>query len=145
MSSLPSALFKMSKIAVIGAGQMGAGIAQVVAQKAQLPVYLFDSKPEALRAGIASIESRLLMEVEKKKTSIEEYRLTTFRIQPIDALKQISDADMVIEAINEELSIKTTLFKQLNTIMDKEAILASNTSSISITKLASMVENPGRV
>lgn len=141
---MPS-LVKISKVAVIGAGQMGAGIAQVVAQKAQLPVYLFDSEPGALKLAIASIESRLIMDVEKGKTSTHEYRLARSRIQHIDKLEQASDADIIIEAINEDLAIKTKLFKQLNSIVNKEAILASNTSSISITKLASVVENPERV
>ena len=135
----------ISKVAIIGAGQMGCGIAQVVAQHAKVPVYLYDHNEITLKSNIAILDSRLLKHAEKGAFSMTEYKLLTSRIQPVLKLDLISDADIVIEAIREEETEKMNLFRAISPIVSSDAMIASNTSSISITRLASAMQNPGRV
>ncbi len=133
----------MQSIVVIGAGQMGAGIAQVSAA-AGLRVLLADQNieiAEKAKAGIAKQVNRL---VEKEKISSTKASETLDRIEPINGYDAISNADMVIEAATEREEIKRIIFEDVGKKMSKSAILASNTSSIPITRLAQASPDPER-
>ena len=134
----------IKKVGVVGAGQMGAGIAQVIATSGFSTV-LFDAQPEALARGISGIHKRLEQAVEKGKMTKELHDQTTKRLTPAHALSDFADCDLVIEAIIEQFEIKQSLFKQLDECVKPGAILASNTSSISITRIAASTSRPGKV
>jgi 3-hydroxybutyryl-CoA dehydrogenase len=131
-------------IAVIGAGQMGAGIAQVCADKG-LSVILSDATVEQAAAGKAKIAKILGKQVEKGKATAEDVSALLERILPAAVGDGLEKADLVIEAATENLELKTLLFKQLDAKMKPDAILASNTSSISITRLAGRTSRPEKV
>ena len=114
---------------------MGAGIAQVSAA-AGYTTLLWDSVPNATEKGYAGIENQLSKAVEKGKLSAEDKTKTLSNLKKAKDLSEFSSADLAIEAIVERLDTKLSLFTELNSIMKPAAILASNTSSISITKLA---------
>jgi 3-hydroxybutyryl-CoA dehydrogenase len=134
----------IKKVGVVGAGQMGAGIAQVIATSG-FSTILFDAQPEALTRGMAGIQKRLAQAVEKGKLSQELQEQTTNRLVQAKALSEFTDCDLVIEAIVEQFEVKKSLFKQLDEIVKPGAILASNTSSISITRIAAATSRPGKV
>lgn len=129
------------KIGVIGAGQMGAGIAQVMAMGGHTTL-LYDSNSESLTRGIAGIQSRLQQGVSKGKVSKEHADKSLQKLSKGSHLKDFADCDIVIEAIVEQFDIKASLFQQLDSIVKPECILASNTSSISITKMAAATKRP---
>jgi 3-hydroxybutyryl-CoA dehydrogenase len=131
-------------IGVIGAGQMGAGIAQVAAT-AGYQVKLFDTNKQSLDKGIAGITSLLSKAVEKEKIKQADKDKILSLITPSPELAQLSDCSIVIEAIIEQFEAKETLFKQLDQMLSADAIIASNTSSISITKLAATTKRPDKV
>jgi 3-hydroxybutyryl-CoA dehydrogenase len=133
-----------SKIGVIGAGQMGAGIAQVIAASG-FSTLLFDAQPSALTKGIEGIHNRLNQAAQKGKITAENATATINRLSPTTTLKDFSDCDLVIEAIIENFEYKAELFKQLDSIVKPAAILASNTSSISITRIAAATKRPEKV
>ena len=133
----------IQKVAVIGAGTMGNGIAQVLAQ-AGLPVYLRDVTQELIERGLSRIEQNLSRAVEKGKISSEESSSTRGRIRSGVDLGGAKDADFVIEAIVEDTKAKQDLFREVDGLLGPKAILASNTSSISITKLAAATSRPDR-
>lgn len=128
-------------IGVIGAGQMGAGIAQVAAASG-IKTILWDADQKALERGIGGIAGQLGKAVEKGKLTEVERNRTLGHLEQAASLNDFSAADLVIEAIIEKFDIKSKLFSQLDGIIPKHCILASNTSSISITKLASTVSRP---
>ncbi len=130
-------------ITVCGAGTMGAGIAQVSAQ-AGFNTFLFDINPVILAQAKIGIEKNLSVAVEKNKLSAEEKATTLSRLKFENDLLNCK-CDMAIEAIVERLDIKQKLFAQLAEINGDETILASNTSSLSITQIAAGVAFPGRV
>jgi 3-hydroxybutyryl-CoA dehydrogenase len=134
----------MKKVAVIGAGTMGNGIAHVAAQ-AGLETLLIDVKPEFVERGISTISKNLQRGVDKGKMSAEEKDAVMGRIRSTTSVDDAADADIVIEAIIESLQAKTELFRHLDTICKPDAILASNTSSISITKIAAVTKRPEKV
>jgi 3-hydroxybutyryl-CoA dehydrogenase len=134
----------IKKVGVVGAGQMGAGIAQVIATSG-FSTILFDAQPDALTRGMAGIQKRLAQAVEKGKLSQELQEQTTNRLVQAKALSEFADCDLVIEAIVEQFEVKKSLFKQLDEIVKPGAILASNTSSISITRIAAATSRPGKV
>jgi 3-hydroxybutyryl-CoA dehydrogenase len=134
---------EIKTIGIIGAGQMGHGIA-IVAAKAGFNVTLNDIKEEYVRGGMGKIEKFLSKGVEKGKMTPAEKGSITGRIKPSWDLKDLSDADLVIEAILEDPKIKKDLFGKLDAICKKDAILASNTSTIPITDLASSTKRPER-
>lgn len=134
---------KITNIHVIGAGQMGVGIAQVCAQSGY-EVVLHDQNETALQNGVASIEKLLNRAVEKGRMTEEEKIATIVRIKTETDLKAASNADLVIEAIVENVSVKQALFRDLIKIVREDTILASNTSSISITELAAVTNHPER-
>jgi 3-hydroxybutyryl-CoA dehydrogenase len=132
------------KAMVIGAGQMGAGIAQVLAS-ASYNVVLYDLDTQALQKGISKIETSLKKAIQKEKIKECEMNETLARIQDTTNLSNGDDADIVIEAIVENLEVKKEVFKKLDQIVKKEAILASNTSALSITELGSVTKRPEKV
>lgn len=133
----------MKSVAVIGAGQMGAGIAQVSAQ-AGYSVFLADVKLENAQAGKAGIEKRLKRAVEKGELTAEAATQAGQRITPVGDLADVASADLVIEAATENEGVKRGIFTQLGGLLGPSAILASNTSSISITGLAQAAPDPKR-
>ncbi|MEB3206158.1 MAG: 3-hydroxyacyl-CoA dehydrogenase NAD-binding domain-containing protein [Vampirovibrionales bacterium] len=132
-------------IAVVGAGQMGAGIAQVMAWPAQADVLLFDTRAQSLQKALSAIQASLAKLASKQKVSQEEAEAALARIRPVEQLSDIAHADIVIEAVPEMESLKKTLFDTLDKLMQPAAILASNTSSISITRLAAATNRPAQV
>lgn len=139
-----SALNQSTVVAVIGAGAMGAGIAQVAAQAGH-PVKLHDTRPGAAAQAIDGIDRQLGKLVEKGKLSAEARAATVARLQPADAIEALADAGLVIEAIVENLEVKRGLLRQLEALCSADCILASNTSSLSITSLAAGLAHPERV
>lgn len=133
---------KYNSIGVVGAGAMGSGIAQVAAQ-AGAKVILFDVNEEALTRAKAGLEKILNRLEEKERISSAEEVLN--RIQFASVLDALADVDLVIEAIVERLDIKQEVFKNLENIVSSDCVLASNTSSLSITSIAAACEKPERV
>lgn len=135
----------MSKtIGVVGAGTMGSGIAQVAA-RAGYRVRLRDVKEEYLQRGLATIERNLARDVEKGRLSADEKSAISGRIETTTEWEALADADFVIEAVSEDVAVKTEVFRTLDRTTRPEVILASNTSSISITKLGAATRRPDKV
>lgn len=124
------------KLMVVGAGQMGSGIAQVAAE-AGYEVWLYDVNEAMLEKGISKIEQNLTRDVQKERKTAERKEEILRLITKTNRLEDAKQADLVIEAVVENLEVKTSLFQQLDSICPPETIFASNTSSLSITKLAS--------
>jgi 3-hydroxybutyryl-CoA dehydrogenase len=131
-------------IGVIGAGTMGNGIAQVAA-RAGYGVVMRDVKDEFLQRGLQAIDKSLQRDVDKQRLSAEEKQSIIGRIKSTTELDALSEASFVVEAVTEDLSVKTELFAALDKITPPEAILASNTSSISITRLGAATSRPDKV
>ena len=140
----PSELDKGSVIAVIGSGAMGSGIAQVAAS-AGYRVKLYDTRPEAVAKAIDGIGKTYGKLVEKGKMSGEQAAGARDRITEARSLEDAADAALVIEAIVENLDAKRKLFADLEEIVSGECILATNTSSISVTSIAAQLKRPERV
>ena len=134
----------IQKVAVIGSGTMGSGIAQVAAT-AGCAVKLYDTNQEALSKSKIALEKTLLTLVEKTKIDTTEKNRISNAITYVSELKNLSDSDLVIEAIVENLDIKRKLFSELESIVSAETILASNTSSLSIASIAAACQKSGRV
>ncbi|MEA3560025.1 MAG: 3-hydroxybutyryl-CoA dehydrogenase [Candidatus Thermoplasmatota archaeon] len=134
---------EIKKIAIIGAGQMGHGIA-LVSAKAGYEVLLNDIKDEFVQGGISKIEKFLDRSVAKGKMEALEKENIMARISGTTDLSKLSDVDLVIEAIIENVDIKKGLFTKLDSICKEETVLASNTSTIPITDLASSTSRPDR-
>ena len=132
------------KIGVIGSGTMGSGIAQVAAQNGHL-VYLIDTSQQALDKAKNNLSQTLSRLVEKEKITSEQAIQIGSSIQYSTDLEDLSSCGLVIEAIVENLSIKHELFKKLETIVDNDCILASNTSSLSIASLGAVLNNSDRI
>ncbi len=133
----------IERIAVVGAGQMGSGIAQVAAQSG-LHVTLLDSVPGLAAKAHQKLGASLQKLVEKGKITLEQRQGTLDRIHPGEALEAAAGADLAVEAIVEKLDPKVELFRKLDALLPPHAILASNTSSISITQLAASTKRPGQ-
>ena len=131
-------------IGVIGAGTMGNGIAQVAA-RAGYSVVMRDIKEEFLERGLATIEKSLQRDVDKQRLATEEKDLIRDRIKTTTTLETLQEASIIIEAVTENLGIKTEIFKALDQITPPEVVLASNTSSISITKLGAATMRADKV
>lgn len=135
---------EIKKIMVIGSGQMGSGIAQVMAQ-AGYDVILNDIKEEFVQRGFTKIEKGLTREVEKgRKTEAQKQRILAHFTLSTD-IQDAKEAQLVIEAATENKKIKLSIFKELDEITDEETILASNTSSLSITEIAAATNRPEKV
>lgn len=134
----------IQKVMVVGAGQMGSGIAQVCAQ-AGFDVTLNDIKEEFVQRGLGVITKNLSRDVEKGRKTEEEKQTILNRISSSVDLKDAHDADIIIEAATENMDIKQSIFRELDAIAPKHAILASNTSSLPITEIAAVTERPEQV
>ena len=134
----------ITKIGVLGAGQMGRGIAQVAAQN-ERDVILADAKLELAEKGKEIIGAALKKLVDKGKLEEAARTATLERIHPVAALQDLGPSHMVIEAATENAELKCELFRQLDEATGDDALLASNTSSISITRLAAVTKQPAKV
>jgi 3-hydroxybutyryl-CoA dehydrogenase len=134
----------IKQIAVVGAGQMGAGIAQVAAQ-AGLEVVLIDVIEGAAVSGKAKIAAQLEKQVAKGKLQAADKDALLARILPTTKVADAANAGFAVEAIVENEKIKTELFKSLDATLPREAVLASNTSSIPITRIAAATKRPDQV
>ena len=134
----------MMKIAVIGAGQMGNGIAQVAAS-AGYEVLMIDIKEEYVDRGMATIQKSLSKLVSKERISQSDADDTLGRISTTTDRGECADVDLVVEAVPEILDLKTSIFSELDKICKPECILASNTSSISISTIANATNRPEKV
>ncbi len=131
-------------IAVIGAGIMGAGIAQVAAQAGH-PVKLLDTREGAAAAAKAKLQDTLNGLVAKGKLGADHAQATMQRIEPVGTLAELAGTRIAIEAIVEDLAAKRALFRDLEALLPADAILATNTSSISVTAIANGLKHPGRL
>lgn len=134
----------IKKLMVVGAGQMGAGIAQVCAQSG-FDVVLNDMNESALEKGIQTIDKFLTRSVAKERMTEQEKVDTLQRIKGTTQIDEVSSCDLVIEAIVENMDVKKDVFKQLDKLAPEHAILATNTSSLSITEIAAATNRPDRV
>ncbi|MFT8314136.1 MAG: 3-hydroxybutyryl-CoA dehydrogenase [Clostridium sp.] len=134
----------MKKVCVLGAGTMGAGIAQAFAAKG-FEVVLRDIKDEFVERGIKGIDKNLSRSVTKGKITEEAKTEILTRITGTVDLNQAADCDLVVEAAVENMKIKQEIFKELDSICKPETILASNTSSLSITEVAAATNRPDKV
>jgi len=134
---------EIKKVGVIGAGQMGSGIAHVCAL-AGYDVWLSDISIDRIESGLASINGNLARQVQKGQVSEELRAETLDRISQAEDLDTLTDADLIIESAVENEQVKRKIFAQLCPILKPEAILATNTSSISITRLAATTDRPER-
>jgi 3-hydroxybutyryl-CoA dehydrogenase len=135
--------FNIETVGVIGAGQMGAGIAEVAAQ-AGLTVSLTDVAEERVNAALATINGHLSRQVAKGQIGEAERKAILDRIHVASTLDKLGDCDLVVEAASESEDVKRKIFTALRSFLKPDAIVASNTSSISITRLASVTANPER-
>ena len=134
----------MVDIAVVGAGTMGAGIAESSAL-AGLSVVMVDVHEEALDLGRNTIEKDLDRRVRKGRLSEEERRASIGRVSATTSLESCADSPVVIEAVVEDMAVKTRVFGDLEGVVASEAVLATNTSSLSVAAIAAATEHPGRV
>lgn len=134
----------IQKVGVLGSGTMGSGISQVVASSGHR-VVLCDLGESQLQGAQRAIESSLERLVAKQKLSSEEKDAALERIETSTSVDALADADLVIEAVTENLDVKVPIFQRLDEICSPDAILASNTSSLSLTRLASSTNRADRV
>ncbi|WP_338309807.1 3-hydroxyacyl-CoA dehydrogenase NAD-binding domain-containing protein, partial [Bradyrhizobium sp. TM233] len=133
----------IKKVGVIGAGQMGNGIAHVAAL-AGFDVVLNDVSPDRLKSGMATINGNLARQVSKKAVSEDDKAKAMARITSAEKLDDLADCDLVIETAVEKEEVKRKIFHELCAVLKPEAIVASDTSSISITRLAAATDRPER-
>ena len=133
----------IQSIGVIGAGQMGCGIAHVCAA-AGYKVHLYDLSRDRIEAGLATINGNLARQVSNGKLSDDERKAALSRISGSADLNDLAPVDLAIEAATEEEAVKRKIYAQLCPILKPEALLATNTSSLSITRLASATDRPER-
>ena len=131
-------------IGIVGAGAMGSGIAQIASQAGQ-DVVLFDLSQEALTSSSSKLQKVMNRLIEKGKVTSDEAIAIQERIVRTTMVTSLKDCDLIIEAVVEDLEVKKRVFKSIEEIASKEAIIASNTSSLSITSLASFCAHPERV
>jgi len=135
----------IKKLCVIGAGTMGAGIAQVAVEKG-IAVAMRDVEDRFVEKGLSTIRNFLGKKLEKGKVSAEEHDAILGRLQGTTSLEEAAaGADMVIEAVIEDMALKQKVFAELDRLCGPSVILASNTSTLSITKIASVAKHPERV
>jgi 3-hydroxybutyryl-CoA dehydrogenase len=134
----------IERIAVVGSGTMGSGIAQVSAQSGY-SVQMIDVAQSQIDAGLKNIKKNLDRSVEKGRISAEDRDGALGRISVSTSLADAADADLVIEAVVESFEVKANVIKELDGVCKPEAFLASNTSSISITRLAAVTGRPSQV
>ena len=136
-------VMEVKKVAVLGAGLMGHGIAQVAAQAAKYEVSLRDVKQEFLDNGMNMIKNSLQSFLKKEKISEKEVDETLKRIRPtLDLKEAVTGADLIIEAVPENVELKKNMYREVEKFAPEDAVIGSNTSSISITELASATRRP---
>jgi 3-hydroxybutyryl-CoA dehydrogenase len=138
-----STAFPIRKIGVVGAGQMGSGIAHVSAL-AGFDVKLSDVSPDRIKAGIATINGNMARQVSRKRITEDERQAALKRITAAESVDEFGDCDLVIEAAAEKEEVKRAIFANLCPVLKSDAIIGTNTSSISITRLASTTDRPER-
>ena len=131
-------------VAVIGAGAMGAGIAQVAAQAGH-PVRLLDSRPGAAEQALAGIRAQLARLADKGRLSAAAAQAAGERLTAVDSSAELAGCGLVVEAIVENLKVKRSLFRELEAICGADCIMATNTSSISVTAIAAVLQRPERL
>jgi len=134
---------KIGIVGVVGSGTMGSGIAQVFAQAGYL-VHLSDVRQDLLERALKTIEKSLDRFVQKGSLTVPDRNSTLSRISPAPGLSAFSTCGLAVEAVNENFAIKRAVLQELDAICEQDAILATNTSSISITKLAAATKRPDR-
>jgi 3-hydroxybutyryl-CoA dehydrogenase len=134
---------QIKKVAVIGAGQMGSGIAHVCAV-AGFDVYLNDLSRERIEAGLATINGNLARQAGSGRITEDQRKAALDRISSAESFEGFEDADLVIESATEDEGVKRKIFSSISGIVKDDAILATNTSSISITRLAASTDRPER-
>jgi 3-hydroxybutyryl-CoA dehydrogenase len=132
------------RIGVVGAGTMGSGIAQVFAQKGY-GVLLYDVAPAQLQRALSSIDKNLAKDLEKGRIDTKQRELALNSIKTCHEIPGLAKAHLIVEAVSENLEVKKEVFRSLDRASSETTILASNTSSISITELAAATDRPGRV
>jgi 3-hydroxybutyryl-CoA dehydrogenase len=132
---------EIKTVGVIGAGQMGNGIAHVCAL-AGYKVLLHDISVEYIEAGIKTIEANMTRQISKGAITVDQKKAAMAAISPTTSLGEFGTADLIIEAASENEGVKKKIFTEIGRIADKDAIIASNTSSISITRLAASAGHP---
>ena len=135
---------QIQKIGIIGAGQMGNGIAQVCATQ-KLQVLMFDISQTALDKGLATISNSLDRLIKKTLITEDDKKNILSNIKTTIQMADLKDSDFVIEAATENIDLKLKIFKELDLIIKPESILATNTSSISITKIAAVTSRPTQI
>jgi len=134
---------EISRVGVLGAGAMGSGIAHAVAQ-AGVPVRMMDLSENLVKEGIERIAKNLSRSVEKGKLSTQQRNEILKKITPAVDIRDMKNSELIIEAIFEDLALKLSLFERLDALCPKETIFASNTSTLSITRMAAGVSRSGR-
>jgi 3-hydroxyacyl-CoA dehydrogenase len=134
---------EIHEVGVLGAGTMGSGIGQVLAQ-AGFPVVLLDVSEEVVKRGFERIEASLSRNVEKGRLSLKEKEASLRRIRLTANVEELKDADLIIEAVVEDVRSKADLFKRLNDLCSRETVFATNTSTLSITEIARSLSRPER-
>ena len=135
---------KCYPVAVLGAGTMGEGIAQIAATSGH-PVILYDVSQSQTQGAIENIAKRLERSVNKEKITDEKRTQILANISPARALGDLAQVKLAIEAIIEDLGIKQDVFSQLESLLEADAILATNTSSIDLNKMGSKLKHPQRL
>jgi 3-hydroxybutyryl-CoA dehydrogenase len=133
----------IQQIGVIGAGTMGSGIAQISAV-AGLQVTMIDVSTASLQRGLSAITSSLDRLVQKEKLHAVEKEQALARIFTTTSYEELKGADLVIEAATENLELKMRILREIERVVARDTLIASNTSSISITQLAAVLQRPGR-
>ena len=134
---------KLKTIGIIGAGQMGTGIAQVCAL-ADYDVSLYDVSADRVKSGLATINGNMAKLVGKQALTEEQHKAGLARIKGVETMQALASCDLVIESATEKEDVKRKIFAELSPLLKPEATIASNTSSISITRLASVTDRPGK-
>lgn len=130
-------------VAVIGAGTMGAGIAQVCAA-AGLEVYLHDVSEEARQRGMSAIESSLDRLVKRERVTTEDRSKAIARITLVGDIASAKDAEVIVEAVSEDIEVKRQVWQEIDRVASSRALLGTNTSSLSVTEIASFLSQPNR-
>ncbi|MCC6949572.1 MAG: 3-hydroxybutyryl-CoA dehydrogenase [Bradyrhizobiaceae bacterium] len=132
---------KLKKIGVIGAGQMGNGIAHVCAL-AGFDIALYDVNAERLKSALATINGNMAKQIAKKTITEDQRKAALARITPAENMQALADCDLVIESATEKEDVKRKIFAELSPLLKPDATIATNTSSISITRLAAATDRP---
>lgn len=133
-----------ARVGVVGTGAMGAGIAQVAAQAGH-PVFLYDQQPGAAARAVDGIRAQFARLADKGRLSPAQAEAASARLVPVDSLAGLAGAALVVEAIVENLEAKQALFRQLEALLAPDALLGTNTSSISVTAIGAALQHPGRL